>query len=84
MVDLAAHFTEFILSVISLIAIMIGFVGWFIRLESKVMYLEKDHEESKINGNEKIESMWKKMDAVQATLNQVLQGIARLEGQMKK
>lgn len=84
MINIAENFTSIIVGILSIIGVLIGFIAWFIRLEAKVLYLEKDHDEHKKNGSEQMEKMAIKIDAFQITLNQVLQGIARLEGQIKK
>lgn len=57
-------------------------VVWFIRLESKVAYLDKDHSNLVVAVKEKDLAMWSKIDSIQTTLNQLLQAIARLEGKM--
>lgn len=57
-------------------------IVWFIRLESKVAYLDKDHSNLVTSVKEKDLAMWSKIDSIQTTLNQLLQAIARLEGKM--
>lgn len=82
MINLVDNISGIIVSILTIVLIVIGFIGWFIRLEAKVMYLEKDHADHKKNWNDQIEKMSLKIDAFQITLNQVLQGVARLEGQI--
>lgn len=51
---------------------------WFVRLEAKVLSLHENHKEHK----ESMTTMWVKIDALQTTMNAVLQATARLEGKM--
>lgn len=51
---------------------------WFVRLEAKVLNLHENHKEHKENST----TMWVKIDALQTTMNAVLQATARLEGKM--
>lgn len=46
-------------------------VIWLIRLEAKVLYLEKDNDEH-----------WKKLDDVQMKLDSIAESLARLEGKL--
>jgi hypothetical protein len=55
---------------------------WSIRLEAKVMYLEKDHEAHKVIVSEKDKLLWAKWDDLQKTLNLVLQAIGELKGKI--
>ena len=51
----------------------IGFsLIWLIRLEAKVLYLEKDREDH-----------WQKIDAMQDKLQEIAQSLARLEGKLE-
>lgn len=84
MVNIIDHMTGIVVGILSAIGFLIGFIAWFIRLESKVLYLEKDQENHKKDGGAQIKSLSDKLDSFQITLNQVLQGVARLEGQSKK
>lgn len=53
-------------------AAVVGMTAWFVRLEAKVMYLEKD---------KKI--MWNKLDDIQDSLTKILQALAKLEGKLE-
>lgn len=65
------------------IAVCVFFlIVWCVRLESKVMYLEKDHEENKERQGEKSDVVWTKIDSLQNTMNSVLQAFGRLEGKI--
>lgn len=44
------------------------FMVWLIRLEAKVLYLEKD---------------WQKLDAMQVKLQEIAEALARLEGKLE-
>lgn len=57
-------------------------VIWLIRLEAKVIYLEGDHIKLELASKEKERVMWEKIDALQNSLNQLLQGIGRVEGKL--
>lgn len=46
---------------------------WLVRLEAKILYLEKDHD-----------LVARKIDAVQDVLNSVQQALARIEGRLEK
>jgi len=60
----------------------LALVVWCIRLESKVLYLEKDHEKTRVEISEKDKLIWAKHDSLQATLNQILQAIGELKGKL--
>lgn len=45
---------------------------WLIRLEAKVLYLEKDREEH-----------WSKLDAMQDKLQEIAEALARMEGKLE-
>lgn len=94
MLDVTNNLTMIVFSVVSTLALIIGFIAWFIRLESKVLYLEKNHEENKSAINEEIEKhkketadsmriFWTKLDSLQLTLNQVLQMTSELKGKIE-
>jgi hypothetical protein len=54
-------------------------IVWLIRLESKVLYLEKDN----ISRSEKDKMIWEKFNELQTTLTGILQSLARLEGRLE-
>jgi hypothetical protein len=58
-------------------------IAWAIRLEAKVMYLEKAHEAEVQNKNEADKLIWEKFDHMQATMTAILQSLARLEGKLE-
>lgn len=64
-----------VISIVTLLSILVGVVAWNIRLESKVMNLEKNHADN-------VESVWKKLDDVQKNVIDVLQSVARMEGKI--
>ncbi len=66
----------------SIVGFFIAGMIWFIRLEAKVIYLEGDHLKLEITTKEKERVMWEKIDALQNSLNQLLQGIGRVEGKL--
>lgn len=83
-VDVANNLTTLIFTILGILTIFIGFIAWFIRLESKVLYLEKDHEAHKDSVAKKDEAIWAKLDGLQATTNQVLQLVGELKGKIEK
>lgn len=83
-IDIANNLFSIALSVLTIIGILIGFVGWFIRLESKVQYLEKDHIEHKAISTAKDETMWEKIDSLQTGMNQLLMAIGELKGKINQ
>lgn len=56
---------------------LIGLVAWFIRLESKVMAMEKSHSDTR---REQI----KLNETIQMTLNQILLAVGELKGKTDK
>lgn len=52
-------------------------IVWCIRLEAKVLYLEKSAEENR-------NSIWEKLESFQNTLMSLTQGISRIEGKLEK
>ncbi len=83
-IDLANNLASIAYSILTVIGIIIGFVAWFIRLESKVTYLEKDHQQHKADVARKDEATIIKLDNMQITLNTVLQKIGELKGRIDK
>ncbi len=62
---------------------LVTMVAWFIRLESKVLYLEKDHHEHKRAYSERETQMWAKIDGLQVGITTVLQALAKIEGKLE-
>lgn len=81
--ELANNFLSMVLAILTVLVILVGIVAWFIRLESKVQYLEKDYNRHQDDQDEKYKTMWAKVDAVQSALNSVLQAIGRVEGKLE-
>lgn len=74
---------EFILRAWPVFAALIGVVAWFIRLESKVLYLERDHLKQNESNEKRESTMWAKIDAIQATSTAILQSLAKIEGKLE-
>lgn len=55
---------------------------WFIRLEAKVMYLERDHAKLEDAVKEKDKMLWQKIDNVRDDITKILEAIARLDGRL--
>lgn len=63
-------------------------VAWGVRLESKILYLEREKipylEKENIAHKENLEAkdkiLWLKLDAIQTTVVQLLQAVAKMEG----
>lgn len=81
-IDVANNLFSIILSVLTIVGILIAFVAWFIRLESKVQYLEKDHVDYKAATAAKDEKMSEKIDSLQTGMNQLLVAIGELKGKI--
>lgn len=70
----------------TIVSILIAGLIWFIRLEAKVLNLEKDlndHKEQLIKkfdeDKEKDRVMWSKIDSIQSSINIMIQSIVRVE-----
>jgi hypothetical protein len=50
----------------------LGGLAWLVRLEAKVLYLDKDREEH-----------WEKIDDMQRKLDKISDSLARLEGKLE-
>lgn len=57
-------------------------VAWFVRLESKVLYLERDHGIHQAATNKQKEDVWQKMNEVVKTMQDILIAVGRLEGKL--
>lgn len=55
-----------------IVACFLAGLVWLIRLEAKVLYLEKDNEDH-----------WNKLDEVQKKLDGIAESLARLEGKLE-
>ena len=65
------------------VIMLMGCGAWLIRLEAKVMYLEKDHELHKVLVKESELLMWKKIEELQKDTKQVLLSLARIEESLR-
>ena len=59
-------------------------LGWFIRLEAKVLYQGKDHEKLEAAIKDKDLAMWAKFDDLNKLILEVLKATSRLEGQQMR
>jgi len=66
-----------------LILALIAGIAWLVRVESKVLYLEKDLLEHKIREKEKDKIIWDKIESVQKSIGQVLESVIRMEEHIK-
>lgn len=55
----------------------IGVVIWNVRLEAKVLYLEKDYDLNK-------EAVWEKLKDLQTSMNLILQSNVRIETKLER
>ena len=62
---------------------IVGFIAWLVRLEAKVLYLEKELKEYKELAKERERLLWEKFDKLQENLNTVLQTTTRIEENLK-
>lgn len=65
-----------------LLSIIAG-VAWLIRIESKVLYLEKDHGKSNEANAKREEAMWKKFEEVNNKLTEALKSLSKIEGRLE-
>lgn len=61
----------------------IAFVAWLVRVEAKVLYLEKDLLDYKIREKEKEKLFWDKIETFQKSVGQVLESVIRMEENIK-
>ncbi len=62
---------------------VIFFIIWLVRLEAKLLYLEKEFAVSLTMDQQREKAIWNKFDTMQETLNQILQKLSRLEGKLE-
>ena len=65
--------TNIDIDVVAVIGAFLCGIIWMVRLEAKVLYLEKSNE-----------NHWEKLDDMQSKLEQISESLARLEGQFKQ
>ncbi len=75
----ANYLIAVIVGIAILLGMLVGFVAWFIRLEAKVAYLEKDHVKSTDHQTANHTVLWAKMDAMQQSQNSILQALGRID-----
>lgn len=66
-----------------LILPIVGFIAWLVRLEAKVLYLERELKEYKEAAKEREKLLWEKFDKLQENLNTVLHTTTRIEENLK-
>lgn len=59
------------------------FIFWCARLESKVLYLEKDREEGRQATTQRETVLWSKLDNLQSTVTELVKTVAKLEGKLE-
>ena len=64
---------------IAVAMILLGAFAWLIRLESKVLYLDKDHTNHKTETAKSFEGITTKYDDLSKQLNQIAQSLAKIE-----
>ena len=81
---------QFEVNVYYVITGIIGFVAWLIRLEAKVLYLDKDfsnHKKEAVKKDElheqKDAKIWEKFDNVYNQLNEITKSLSRIEGKLE-
>lgn len=57
----------------------IACIVWFVRIESKVLYLEKEKDAQQKTDKEKDTLLWAKLDGIQLTMNALAISVAKLE-----
>jgi len=66
-----------------LILAAIAGVAWLVRVEAKVLYIEKDLNDYKIREKEKDLVFWDKIESVQKSISQVYESVIRMEEHIK-
>lgn len=64
--------------ILSLVFVLV----WLVRIEAKVMYLEKAHDDEVKNKQALDDQIWAKLDEVQKSLSKITESLARLEGRL--
>jgi hypothetical protein len=65
--------------IISVVAV----IAWFVRLEAKVLYIEKDHERINKERMERDREVSKKLEQMSKQLSEVLQMVSHIEGKLE-
>jgi len=81
-IDMANNWVSLVTGVLVLFSMFVTAVAWFIRLESKVKYLEQDHNTYKLENHDKDKTIWEKIDGLQQSMNQILIAIGELKGRI--
>ena len=70
-------------NLIHLIAPVVVTIIWLIRLEAKILYLEKDHITHKNDYKDQYSLMWAKIDFLSNNISMIMQSLARIEENIK-
>lgn len=57
-------------------------VAWLIRLEAKVLYLERDYARESLSNKETYDGIKSELREIKTSLNELQQGMARLQGRL--
>ena len=68
---------ELLLKLWPVFLFLLAAFAWLIRLEAKVMYLEKDHDENK-------KAIWEKIKTIESMLLKISESLARIEGKLDR
>jgi type IV secretory pathway component VirB8 len=68
---------------VGIVVVAITLIAWLIRLEAKVMYLERDFNDKKNLDVSKEQKIWEKMDEMRDMMTNILQSLARVEGKIE-
>jgi precorrin-6B methylase 2 len=58
---------------------IIAFTAWLIRLEAKILAIEKDQKRKDISD----EKIWTKIDSLQSGMSEIQQCLSRIEGKLE-
>jgi len=61
----------------------IAVIAWAVRVEAKVLYLEKELSEHKSREKEKDRVFWDKIESLQKSIGQVLETVIRMDEHVK-
>jgi hypothetical protein len=73
---------QFSIEITAVMGALVLAIIWFVRLEAKVMYLEKDHFSHKEHCGNSDKTIWVEIKTLQGTLNDIALSLGRIEGKL--
>lgn len=72
----------FQVSLDNVIYLLVFIIVWAIRLEAKLLYVERDHNSHKDHVSKSDSVMWGKIEALSASLTSISLSLGRIEGRL--